>query len=644
MIDLADLNRNQRRAVDWEEGPLCVLASPGAGKTAVLALRVARLLSRDGRTSALVLASADHAAAEMRAKVEQCTGAGVRRVELCTFYTYATDLLRTHGSHVNIHPQFRILASDEDRIVALEEVARDSMEDSAEWPQDRVNLLRVIDRLFAESHDPGWVSDRSVEAKPPWLSRLFRRYRDMMVRSNVLDFGGALHFANMLLCTKPYVARSMRQAWDHVCVDEFQDANQAQYDLIRLMAPDRKANLFVVADDDPIAYPWNGASPRRFSDLRRDYELETILLPECHRCPREVAKRADRLVALGEVWKVPGREGAAMRPAPQPNVDGVRYQVFNDIQREAEFVGHDVRDRGLEPGDCVVLGRASRSIRRIADGIELAGHAVWAPHPESGFDSAALGLLAEALRLADAPHDRVALHRICRQWERATGVALEPHAIGSRAVLAGGDFLRAWVDAASAGDSGRDRIPDEIRTGLVDGMDFPEMVGAFLDGGWRSWIAGDPDDALLEEVATWRSLHDEFLAACGPRATLHAYLRRLEAARRTPQPDRDAIRCMTVRRSRGLRFKHVYLVGMAQGEFPRSRALRRGPESKELRDERRRCFAAITRARSTLTLTRAREYGGRPQPASQFLIEMGWPEVEEDGSVGRDARERIDVV
>ncbi len=637
MIEFADLNRNQRRAVDWEDGPLCVLASPGSGKTAVLTLRIVRLLSKDDQTSALALTFTNNAATEMRTRVEQRIGGSLDRARLCTFHAFAADLLRQHGSHLKIHPGFRLVASDEDRIAVLEEVARDSMEDSVEWPQDRVNLLRLIDRLFAESYDPGRASHRSVEAKPRWLSLLFRRYRDMLVRSNLMDFGGLLHFANILLRRKPMVARLTQRAWDHICVDEFQDTNQAQYDLLRLMAPSRKHNLFVVADDDQIMYQWNGASPRRFSDLRRDYELETILLPENYRCPHKIVKHANRLIALNKTRQVPDREGAAMRPAPQPDIDVVRYKVLDDVKREAEFVGLDVRSRGVAPADCVVLGRTNSLMRQIADGIELTGHAVFTPHPKSNFDSAVLGLLVEALRLANAPHDRVVLRKICGQWERVTGVALEPHAVGSQAALAGGDFLRAWVDSAAADDAGRGHVLDEIRAGLVDGMDFPEMVGAFLDGGWRSWIVGDPDDILLEEAATWGSLHDEILATCGRRATLNAYLHHLDLARKTPQPDRDAIQCMTVHRSKGLQFKHVYLVGMAQGEFPRFQALRQGPGSSEMQEERRNCFVAITRAQSTLTLTRAREYGGRPKPASQFLGEMGWREAEEDGSARRGA-------
>ena len=185
-----DLNPNQRRAVDWNDGPLLVLAGPGSGKTTVLA------------------------------------GRGPDR-----------------------HPR---------------------------------------------RGDPRPAGRRRGIAA--WLPLLFRRYCDALVAANRLDFGSLLHFANRLLREKPAGARVVRLGWTHICVDEFQDTNRAQYDLARLIAPGRRHNVFVVADDDQVIYQWNGASPRRFDDLRRDYELETIQLPESYRCPPEILDRANRLI------------------------------------------------------------------------------------------------------------------------------------------------------------------------------------------------------------------------------------------------------------------------------------------------------------------------------------------------------------
>jgi len=286
-LTLRDLNRNQRRAVERNDGPLLVLGGPGSGKTAVLTLRIVRLLEEDDDAAVLGLACTDKAAAEMRERVNGILGEHTDRARFRTFHEFAADILGQHGSHLGIRPDFRLTTQDEDRVAILEEVIAGLPGGGGRLPADRNNLLQLIDRLFSESYRGDGPSS-SLTTTPPWLPSLFRRYCDALVAANRLDFGSLLHFANRLLREKPAVARVVRLGWTHICVDEFQDTNRAQYDMLRLIAPGRRHNLFVVADDDQIIYQWNGASPRRFDDLRNDYELDTVQLPESYRCPPEI--------------------------------------------------------------------------------------------------------------------------------------------------------------------------------------------------------------------------------------------------------------------------------------------------------------------------------------------------------------------
>ena len=274
----------------------------------------------------------------------------------------------------------------------------------------------------------------------------------------------------------------VRLGWTHICVDEFQDTNRAQYNLLRLIAPGRRHNLFVVADDDQIIYQWNGASPRRFDDLRRDYELETIQLPESYRCPPEIVDRANRLIRHN-TRLVTSRKIVSVREARVPYPDIIRQAVVGRQIEEAEFVGRDIRERGLAPADCVVLGRTNRLVQLAAEGLQSAGLEAFVPQRRTEFDSPVPSVLVEALRLANSRHDRVVLRRICRQWERMTGVAIEPHAVGAAAALAGGDFLRAWADAAAAVEAEEGRAAlQRIRADLVDGTGIPRDRG-FVPGG-----------------------------------------------------------------------------------------------------------------------------------------------------------------
>jgi DNA helicase-2/ATP-dependent DNA helicase PcrA len=294
-IDLDSLNENQRKAVLWQDGPLLVLAGPGSGKTLVLTLRVARLLGKRRDASVLALTFTTKAAAEMRERVDRLLGQRGDRAHLCTFHSFATDILRQHGSHLGLRPDFSLLTQIEDRIAILDGIASNLADEGHLLPTDRKNLLDLVDRLFAESYDGGPEAPSLIRT-PAWVPLMFAAYCDALVAANRLDFGSLLHFTRRLLLTQRGVARVLRVGWTHVCVDEFQDTNKAQYDLLRLLVAETQPNLFVVGDDDQIIYQWNGASPERLHALRRDYKMEVVQLPENYRCPPEIIGLANKLI------------------------------------------------------------------------------------------------------------------------------------------------------------------------------------------------------------------------------------------------------------------------------------------------------------------------------------------------------------
>lgn len=154
-LDLDRLNTNQLSAVKWTDGPLLALAGPGSGKTLVLTLRAARILQENQDASMLALTFTTKAADEMRQRLDALMGGRAERAHLCTFHSFADDVLRQHGSHVGIRPDFSMLANDEDRIAVLEGVISDLNCDTSALPTDRKNLLFILDRLFAESYNEG---------------------------------------------------------------------------------------------------------------------------------------------------------------------------------------------------------------------------------------------------------------------------------------------------------------------------------------------------------------------------------------------------------------------------------------------------------------------------------------------------------
>lgn len=621
-LDLEGLNDNQREAVLWNEGPMLVLAGPGSGKTRVLTFRVARLLGERDDVAILGLTFTNKAAAAMRERVDQLLGQRADRAHLCTFHSFATDVLRQHGSHVGIGPDFTLLTQDEDRIALLEPLAQELQDEGHSVPTDRRNLLSLLDRLFAESYDGG-PDAPSLLRTPAWVPAIFRAYSEALVAANRLDFGALLHFAHRLLRDKSGVARVYRLAWPHVCVDEFQDTNKAQYDLLRLLVGVERPNLFVVADDDQIIYQWNGASPERLEALRRDYDMKVVQLPESYRCPPQIIALANRLIVHNR-QRASDKQPLAAHKAAGMDAEVTRYRTFETPDDEVAGVARDVRDRGLSPADCVILARATKLLQRAASALREADFEAYVAQRKNEFDTPVARVLFNALRLANARHDRDVLRRLCVAWEDLTGVALEVEDVAASAALLGGDFLRAWEEAVTARDVDESSalLRERITASLVDRLDF-SAVDWFLSEGWKAWDAKESRD-VADEVNTWNELHGEIvLERSAESLKLNVYLQQMDLASKAPLPGPNAIRCMTVHGSKGLEFKHVYLIGMAQEVFPSFQALKKGPHSREMEEERRNCFVAITRVQETLTLTRARQYNGWSKNPSQFLGEMG---------------------
>jgi DNA helicase-2/ATP-dependent DNA helicase PcrA len=620
-IDDYQLNENQRMAVEWTDGPLLVLAGPGSGKTLVLTLRAARLLRADANASVLALTFTTKAADEMRERLNQLMGGRADRAHLCTFHSFAGDILRQHGSHVGIKPDFSLLTLDEDRVALLEELIvrmeKDGIDTSA-IPPDRKSLLVLLDRLFSESYDGGPQADGMTNT-PSWIPEVFRRYCESLLLSKRLDYGSLLYFARKLLIQNPGVARLTRLAWQFVCVDEFQDTNRAQYDLLHCLVTGKSPNLFVVADDDQIIYQWNGASPERLEALRKDFGMETVQLPETFRCPPIIIQIANSLIVHNRT-RTAGKLPLVARKPAEP-LPGLKAHVFEDESAELAAIPAVILEAGWSADGCAVLARSTKLLERAAKQLSENGLNPYLAQRKNEFESASVRWMHASLRLANARHDREFLRRICVAWQSFTDILIEVNEVEANATLEGGDFLRAWVAAAIAkfpSTAHRDLLM-RINACLVEKLQFIELLEWFWSQEWT-------DDPLEnEEIKTWQELHGSLMQEHAPEnVTLHLYLQEIDLKSKASPREPGAIPCLTVHGAKGLEFDHVFLIGMADEVFPSYHAVKKGPDSREMEEERRNCFVAITRAKESLNISWARTYGSYTKRPSRFIEEMGF--------------------
>ena len=230
MVDLSSLNENQLEAVNWNEGPLLVLAGPGSGKTRVLTYRIARIIEEtpDKHFRILGLTFTNKAAAEMRERIAALVPNAGERTQLATFHSFCADLLRQHGHHLRLRPDFTILAQQADRESVLDEAIESIRKEHEEADYKSERLLPLITRLLDYSvladEAAEFLKKRNIKGGDA-IGLIYADYRRLMIENNELDFGGLIAEALGLLQNKPAVKKQVNRIYPFICVDEFDRAS-----------------------------------------------------------------------------------------------------------------------------------------------------------------------------------------------------------------------------------------------------------------------------------------------------------------------------------------------------------------------------------------------------------------------------------
>lgn len=633
-IDLKKLNESQRAAVEWQDGPLLVLAGPGSGKTRVLTYRIVRLIedSPGARFRVLGVTFTNKAASEMRNRIDGLLAEGRDRATLTTFHSFAAEILRQHGSHVGLKPDFGILSEQADREAMLSDAIKAVRREDSDFELKTAQMLPVISRMLDECVPPdGALKWLGTQPHAREIAALYLEYRKRLTKANQLDFGSLLAITVDLLEKKPAIAKQIRRVYSYVCVDEFQDSNAAQFRLLVQLVPETKPNLFVVADDDQIIYEWNGASPARLEDLRKKFDMTVIQLPENFRCPADVIVLANNLIRYNSNRAADKQPLSAHKPATHSS--NVTIKRFAKLDDEVKWLAN--RLSKVPPPErprCVILARRKRLLETVVAALTGKSIAAYIAVRKNEFQSAPYRWLHAMLRLSNARQDREQLRRVSKAFFELEGVNIVVDDTVARAAVDSGDFLRTWLDLAEGRDgigSDTKAMLSKVRTSLLERMDYLTFAKAAHD--WfgivqdrQQWPAETAFDEFRDEQEIWKALVDEIATHYTlSDISLHNFLQELDLRAKEKPAPKNAIRCLTIHASKGMEFHHVFLIGLVEDELPSWAAVKKGAESAEMREERRNCFVAITRAEETLTLTYAGEYFGWSKKPSRFLEEMG---------------------
>jgi len=589
--------------------------------------------SLDKHFRILGLTFTNKAAAEMRERIEALVPNAGERVLLTTFHSFCADVLRQHGHHIGLRPDFTILSQAADRQALLDEAIEEVTSGESKMAYTGERLLPIINRMLdysvASDEASNFLKGRNL-TEPEVIGSIYGTYCRLMIEKNALDFGGLIAEALGLMEERGAVKRQIQRVYPYVCVDEFQDTNLSQYRVLgHLVNPETK-NLFVVADDDQIIYQWNGANPERLQALRKDFGMTVLQLPENYRCPPEVIDIANELISYNLDRSADKKPLLAHKPSGQGSP--IRLIEFEHLDEEGKWVAADIAklpESGR--GKCVVLARTRRLLEKILGDLEDHGVPGYLAMRKDEFVSPAMQWLHAMLRLANARQEREQLRRVCKAFFTLEGVDLNVRDIASAAAAEEGDYLRAWrkraMECDDVSSEGKALLSGAVLK-LADKLDFWSFVQEsfkWFDG--LSESSPDAEESFSEyngEKATWEELVGEIVGQYGrEQVTLHVLLQELDLRSKTPSPPKKAVRCFTIHGAKGMEFDHVYLIGLVEDQLPSWAAIKKGENSHEMQEERRNCFVAITRTQETLTLTYSKMVFGWGKNPSRFLKEMG---------------------
>ncbi|CAI8849470.1 DNA helicase Rep [Methylococcus capsulatus] len=635
------LNPQQHAAVTTLDCPLLVIAGAGSGKTRVITEKIAYLI-RQGTPARHIVAVTftNKAAREMKSRVGKLADdKSLRGLTVSTFHALGLEIVRREHKALELKSAISIF-DEQDRQALLRELIRhgDHRFDPEQADAYAARISRWKNRFI--------TPDRARSLDEPdaaGIAALYEAYMHHMKAYNAVDFDDLILLPVMLFQRHPEVLDKWRNQIRYLLVDEYQDTNQTQYELIKLLTG-TLGKFTVVGDDDQSIYAWRGAQPENLAQLRNDFpRLKVIKLEQNYRSMGRILKAANQLIGNNphifekKLWSAMG-QGDPIRVLRH------RDEIAEARQIAADIVHHKFR-HNTRFADYAILYRGNHQSRLF----ERALREFSVPYHISGgtsfFGYTEVKDVMAYLRLLVNPDDDAAFLRIVNVPRREIGPTtlekLGQYANRRHISLYAACFELGLEQSLPANAVQRLRRFGEHIADTADRTtrgDVFKIIDDFLGTiGYENWVRENSSDAKaaerkfgnVRELLDWlrriaeKDGENRSLAETVAKATL------LDVLDRNQEDDTgDRVSLMTLHAAKGLEFPYVYLVGMEENLLPHQTSI----DEDNIEEERRLAYVGITRARRDLTLSycsHRKRYGEMIgcEP-SRFLAELPQEDLE----------------
>ncbi|MBK9391164.1 MAG: UvrD-helicase domain-containing protein [Bacteroidetes bacterium] len=620
---LSDLNETQKQAVLNSEGPSLVIAGAGAGKTRVLTYRIVHLLEKKvpaGRILALTFTN--KAAREMKERITRIISPEVaRHLWMGTFHSIFAKILRIEGEKLGYKPSFTIYDTSDSRSLIRSIIKELNLDDNIYKPGvigSRISSAKnnlVTANMYSSNSS---FQEYDKANRMPLLADIYRTYAARCFKSNSMDFDDLLLNTNVLFRDFPETLAAYQERFSYVLVDEYQDTNYSQYLIVKKLAAAHR-NICVVGDDAQSIYSFRGARIENILEFKNDYsDYQLFKLEQNYRSTQTIVNAANTIIA--------NNEGQIQKNVFSRNEPGEKIQVFQAMtdSEEGFNIASDIFDKHfalrLNWSDFAILYRTNAQSRIFEETLRRKNIPYKIYGGLSFYERKEIKDILAYFRMVINPEDEEALKRSINYPKRGIGDTT----IDKIFEIALSKSVTPWSVLCEA-----DKYPDHFNAGTAKKLIMyrdvinhlrrdADSVDAFTKANEIAMGSGIMkelrDGKLPEEVSRYENMEEllnaikEFTEAAdtnGDPNALEAYMANVSLLTDQDlekEEDRNKVTLMTMHSAKGLEFKHVYIAGMEDTLFPSPMS---SGSAKELEEERRLFYVAVTRAEKQATLSYA---------------------------------------
>ena len=635
-MNLDTLNKTQLEAVKITDGPLLILAGPGSGKTRVITHKIAYLLEENKAKpwEILAITFTNKAAKEMKERLTKLIDDNVRDMQISTFHSFGLKIIKENYKFFNLNSTFSII-DEADSISVIKKIMKEMNIDEKMLTAKSVKYK--ISSAKNELLTPDAYSVFQKGEVDENVVKIYKKYEERLLKNSSVDFDDLLMKPIALFKKDEKALEHYQNKYKYVFIDEYQDTNEAQYILSKMISAKHK-NICVVGDESQSIYSWRGANYKNILNFEKDYKnAKVILLEQNYRSTKRILEAANSVIKNNKekkdkhLW------------TENENGSKIKYLRCYDEKDEVLNIINEIKafkNEGIPYKEMVVLYRTNAQSQSIERGfIENT-----IPYKVVGsyayFNRKEIKDLVSYLRLINNKDDDVSLLRAINAPKRGIGLKtiekLENNANSNNTSI------------FNVIDSGKELAFKELILDINEKMKdrtFVDFIELVLD---KSGIRDEyklektiENESRLENLEEFKSIARNF-EDYNPGATLEEFLIEISLISdvKETKEDDEVVTLMTMHAVKGLEFDVVFVTGLEEGLFPHSNSMY---SNTELEEERRLFYVAITRARKYLYLTNARSrllFGQiRNNPPSSFIEEINEEDIEKLFEENKTTRE-----